>query len=186
MMFFRSTVKRLSAVPTVDFQLIDLRKCTRNFAESLNFDRFNRYPKRSSRRFTLLDVATSAFRIAGIHEQRNARQTANHILEQLDTFRAQVERHIRQARYVSARPRQTFDKLVANGIGNEGEDNRYGGGCALGGQRGWTRYCDQYVRLELRQFGRQADEPLRIFRREAILQYDVSALDVAETGKSFA
>ena len=79
---------------SIDFQLIDLRKCVRNFTESLHFNWFNHYSERSRCRFTLLNIAASALWIAGIHEQRNARQTTNHILEQLYAFRTQVERHI--------------------------------------------------------------------------------------------
>ena len=55
-------------------------------------------------------------------------------------------------------PRKTFDKLVPHGIGNAGENNWDSGSCALSGNRGSTGYCDQWIRLKLNQFGREADE----------------------------
>jgi len=56
----------------------------------------------------------------------------------------------------------------------------------LGAKRGWTGHCDQYIRVKLNKFGGETDEPLRLFRRETILQLYVSTFNVAEIGKSFS
>src|ERR1700680_2948306 len=79
---------------SIDLQLINPHKRTRNFAQPSNFDRFNRYPKGPRGRLALLDISTSALWIADIHEQRDTRQSTYHYLEQFNAFRAQVERHI--------------------------------------------------------------------------------------------
>src|SRR5262249_31031897 len=72
--------------------------------------------------------------IAYVPEHRHGAQRRHHVFEHFETFGSEFDGHIRDASYVAAWPRQTFDQTRGNGIASRfGRHNWNGCRGILGG-----------------------------------------------------
>ena len=125
-------------------------------------------------------------RIVRVPQHSDVRELGHHFPEQLQPFPFQFRCDRGQPRHVPAWPREARDEAHADGIADGRHDDRDRRCRLLDGERGGRAGGNDHVHLQGDQFGDEGRKALILSFRPAILDQDVSALDVAEFAQPFA
>src|SRR5687767_12154776 len=96
------------------------------------------------------------YRVGGVPEGTNPNSVGHGLLEDLKTFRVQLQaRQVCPPRDVAARPRKTSDEPAPDRIGDESNNDRYRRGGSLGRQGRWGGRGEHEVYPESDEVSRQ-------------------------------
>ena len=119
-------------------------------------------------------------RVPRLHQHGDTRQSRHGSLQQLEELGAEVGGADRQARHVPAGPRQARGKAVAYRVKREGDDDGNGRGGVLQRAVGGRRRGHDDIDFQAHQLRGKGGQALGFPVREACLDDEVRALDIAE------
>jgi hypothetical protein len=125
------------------------------------------------------------YRVGGIPKGTNPSGFGNGLLEDLKTFRVQLQAcQVCPSSDVPSGARQARDEPAPNRIGDKPDDDRYRRGRLLGRQGRWCGRGEDEVNLETDEVSSELGKPILLSLRVANVNGNVLALVPAELAKS--
>ena len=122
-------------------------------------------------------------RIGRIDQQRNDRRDGYQIMQQLQSFRPQLQVEPCHAREIATRLVEALDEAEIDGVAAGREYNGNRRRCFFGRQRRRSARGDDNCNLASRQIGRQRRQPVLSALCPAVFDGDVPPLDIAGFGE---
>src|SRR5262249_26323518 len=124
--------------------------------------------------------------IRGVEEDGDARQSGNHLLQQLQPLRLKLGRAQGAPRDVRAWTCQIRHYATVDGVADGPHDNGYRRGGLLRGEHGFGPQSKNDVHIEADEVVRQVGKSLVVSLSVAVLEANVLTLDISEIIESLS